>query len=312
MEEWGVSMSDDVGDDPGGWAVRRDVRDGTPPVVTNGPKGGTNGDAGGLNGPALFAGWLAMSALILLINTVNVATILDDAHRRGASLPLWLPVTLEATSGIASIAAIALVVLTLRLAPIRRGALARAMVVHAFGTVAYSLAHVALMTALRSGVFAALGKHYDFSWSEFPYEYRKDLIAYIGAAATFSIIPRLKGETRRAPAPRTFDIHDGASILRIPLGEILAVRAAGNYVEFVLADGRRPLMRSPMAQVERSLGPGGFVRTHRSWIVNAARVREIAVAGSGDYRLDLGGCTAPLSRRHGEALARLKRGDAPP
>jgi DNA-binding LytR/AlgR family response regulator len=93
----------------------------------------------------------------------------------------------------------------------------------------------------------------------------------------------------------------------VPVGEILAVQAARNYVEFVLEDGRRPLMRASIAQIEAALAPAGFVRTHRSWLVNAERVRALSAAGSGDFRLDLGGClTAPLSRRYPAALARLR------
>jgi DNA-binding LytR/AlgR family response regulator len=93
------------------------------------------------------------------------------------------------------------------------------------------------------------------------------------------------------------------------VGEILAARGAGNYVEFALEDGRRPLMRAALSAVETQLAPHGFVRTHRSWLVNAARVRALTAAGSGDFRLDLGGgLTAPLSRRYPAALSRL-RGD---
>ena len=50
---------------------------------------------------------------------------------------------------------------------------------------------------------------------------------------------RLDGGGDRAAAPATFDIRDGASLLRIPTSEILAARAAGNYVEFLIADARR-------------------------------------------------------------------------
>ena len=53
------------------------------------------------------------------------------------------------------------------------------------------------------------------------------------------------------------------------LDEVLAIVSAGNYVEFVLRDGRRLLMRSSLSALEGELGPRGFLRTHRSWLVNA-------------------------------------------
>ena len=36
-----------------------------------------------------------------------------------------------------------------------------------------------------------------------------------------------------------FDIIDGARTHRVPLGAILSLRAAGNYVELQLVDGAR-------------------------------------------------------------------------
>jgi len=70
---------------------------------------------------------------------------------------------------------------------------------------------------------------------------------------------------------------------------------------------RRPLMRASMAQIEAALAPHGFLRTHRSWLVNPARVRGLSATGSGDFRIDLGaGLTAPSSRRYPEAVRRLR------
>ena len=86
----------------------------------------------------------------------------------------------------------------------------------------------------------------------------------------------------------------------------MAVRSAGNYAEFLLADGRRPLMRTPLAALEARLAPLGFVRTHRSWLVNAARVTGVKPEGSGDYAVELDEVEAPLSRRFREALAILR------
>lgn len=178
----------------------------------------------------------------------------------------------------------------------------------------FSGAHVALMTSMRVLLWDVAGGRY--SWAalgDFPYEYRKDALAYVVIAGIFWIATRTapavapSPPASAAPAPATFDIRDATTILRVPVGEIIAALAARNYVEFVLQDGRRPLMRASIAQIEATLAPAGFVRTHRSWLVNAERVRGLSAAGSGDFRIDLGcGLTAPLSRRYPAALARLK------
>ena len=87
-----------------------------------------------------------------------------------------------------------------------------------------------------------------------------------------------------------------------------AVASAGNYVEFVLRDGRRLLMRSALSAVEEDLSARGFVRTHRSWLVNGALVTALTPEGSGDYTVALPDLEVPLSRRYKAALAQL-RGD---
>jgi hypothetical protein len=235
---------------------------------------------------------------------VNVMSELDDARRRGIELPLRRVAVEEITSAIAATVAAFFVLAAVRLAPPGRGPLWRTIAVHAGGTLAFSSAHVGMMTLMRMVAFAVMGQAYAWTWSEAPYEYRKDLVAYVVIGGLFWALTRRERQKPAAPAirhagPATFDIRDGASILRVPLGEILAAKAAGNYVEFALEDGRRPLMRASMAQIEAALGPAGFVRTHRSWLVNAGRVRALSSAGSGDFRLDLGcGLIAPLSRRY--------------
>jgi DNA-binding LytR/AlgR family response regulator len=238
---------------------------------------------------------------------VDVTTQLDDARRHGLAVaPLWETLTVYIASGLATLACSFLIIGALRLAPFRRGPIWRTVAVHLGGTLVFSLAHVALMVLLRSLVFAAMGVRPPFALSDLPYEYRKDLLAYVVIGGIFWLL-RQRPNAAAETVVTTFDIREGAAILHAPVRDILAAKAAGNYVEFVLRDGRRPLMRAPMAAVEAALTPNGFLRTHRSWLVNAERVRALSPAGSGDFRLDLDcGLTVPLSRRYPKALARLR------
>lgn len=78
---------------------------------------------------------------------------------------------------------------------------------------------------------------------------------------------------------------DGARI-ELPLlpEQIAWVAAAGNYVE--LHGGPRPLLlRASMAAIESALSPHGFVRIHRSTLVNKRRVQRVRRA---DLLLDDG------------------------
>ena len=112
-----------------------------------------------------------------------------------------------------------------------------------------------------------------------------------------------------AQAPAVFDIRDGSRTIHAPVDDIQAVCSAGNYVEFRMADGREVLMRVTLVQVEAELTAHGFVRTHRSWLVNTRAIAETRRVGAGDFELTLtGGLRAPLSRRWRHAVADA-RGD---
>jgi hypothetical protein len=252
--------------------------------------------------------YLVIAGFTLLVNTINVFTALHDAGEHGMRLPGWEPVVWESTSGIS----------TLLFCPIALAALGYAMPggvrwprlvgVHAAASIAYSALHVLTMNALRVGVYSAVGGHYPLAGSGFWYEYRKDLIAYVLFATIFWFFTRRSEAPAVGPSGRAmFDIRDGRRLLRVPIHEIAAVHAAGNYVEFLLTDGRRPLARQSLSRAQRELGDH-FIRTHRSWAINATHVRELRGVGAGDYEIELaGGIKAPLSRRFPEALAWLRR-----
>lgn len=176
--------------------------------------------------------------------------------------------------------------------------------------------HIGLASLLRVGLYPLLvGQSHGLGWlrEDGAGEVAKD-VAIFGVvfwAAYHVMVWRVSapGPKPSAASPEAYDIQDGPRLIRAPLAEILAVRSAGNYAEFLLADGRRPLMRTSLAGLEAALAPLGFVRTHRSWLVNTARVTGLRPEGSGDYAIDLGAAEAPLSRRFPNALAVLK---APP
>ena len=267
---------------------------------------------GGIGTAGAARGFLAVAAFVVFVNSTNVLTALHDAARRGHALPVWEPATWEATSGVAGLLACPIVFLALRLAPPGRVAWWRAALAHGCASVAFSGLHVGLMMAARIGVYGALGFRYRVEPGAWVYEYRKDLVSYLVVACLFQLFARRQAAApvavaAAAAAPAVFDIVEGAQVRRVPVASILAVRSAGNYVEFWLEDARRPLMRATLRDLEGQLAPLGFVRTHRSWLVNAARVEGLTPSGSGDHDVALaGGMAVPLSRRYRAALQCLR------
>jgi len=70
-------------------------------------------------------------------------------------------------------------------------------------------------------------------------------------------------------------------ILFLPVSDIRWIGAEGNYVRLSTATETH-LLRETMAHLEERLDPRGFVRVHRSFIVNLKYVKEVRRETSGD------------------------------
>jgi DNA-binding LytR/AlgR family response regulator len=78
------------------------------------------------------------------------------------------------------------------------------------------------------------------------------------------------------------------SILLLDLADILAVQAEGNYVSLQ----HRPnpyLVHESLTSMADKLKPYGFIRIHRSVVVNISAVEEIQPLPTGEYRLRVKG-----------------------
>jgi len=270
---------------------------------------GISGDPLGASGTRrrnfLYA-YAATAVFAGVVNVLNVLTIQHDRPRLGLLEPaIW-----EGSSWLSLLAFFWIAWVCSLLAPLRGWPRWR-WLLHIPGAVLYALLHVGGFIVLRKFAYWALGSRYVFG-ENFPYELAKDVLAYglfVGGIALVGHLLRQQQLVQIPGQTLTFDIRDGAKLTRVRLSDILAITSAGNYVEFALADGRRLLMRSPLSALESDLSGRGFVRTHRSWLVNESAVTGLEPEGSGDYGVILGSLTAPLSRRFPAALARLRGGN---
>jgi len=78
---------------------------------------------------------------------------------------------------------------------------------------------------------------------------------------------------RSGPLERVL-IRDGARVHVIAAADIEVIEAQDDYVEISAAD-KRWLKNQRLAELEAQLDPGRFVRVHRSYIVNVAKMRRI-------------------------------------
>ena len=92
---------------------------------------------------------------------------------------------------------------------------------------------------------------------------------------------------REVQAPRIAFKAKG-SILFLDLAEVLAVQAHGNYVS--VRHRHNPyLVHESLTSMAEKLKPYGFIRIHRSVVVNISAVEEIQPLPTGEYRLRVKG-----------------------
>jgi DNA-binding LytR/AlgR family response regulator len=108
----------------------------------------------------------------------------------------------------------------------------------------------------------------------------------------------------RPQAPRIAFKAKGR-ILFVELTEIVAVQAEGNYVS--LRRRANPyLLRESLSSMAAKLKPYGFIRIHRSVVVNISAVEEIQPLPTGEYRLRVrGGVEYLVTRTYKDNLRDL-------
>ena len=82
----------------------------------------------------------------------------------------------------------------------------------------------------------------------------------------------------------------------IPRSSVRWVEAQGDYARLHTADGSH-LVRVPLVTLAQRWAEAGFVRIHRSYLVQLARITELRLTGSG-YVVVIDGAELPVSRRH--------------
>lgn len=111
-------------------------------------------------------------------------------------------------------------------------------------------------------------------------------LARVELANLTRLLRQLEVLAKRQPPRIAFKAK--GKIIFLDLTQILAVQAEGNYVS--LRYGPHPyLLRESLSSMAEKLEPYGFIRIHRSVLVNIAAVEEIQPLPTGEYRLRVKG-----------------------
>jgi two-component system LytT family response regulator len=99
------------------------------------------------------------------------------------------------------------------------------------------------------------------------------------------LLPQIEGLLAKASR---IAIKAKGRILFIDPAEVVTVEAQGNCVLLQRMSGSE-LLREPMSTIAEKLRPYGFVRIHRSVLINASFVEELQPWSSGEYVLRIKG-----------------------
>ncbi len=241
-----------------------------------------------------------------------------ELDRQGSELPRWEPLVWESTSSAMILLLLFAVVAFDRRYPIERPNVLRHLRYHVLFTLVFSLVHVVGMVGLRKLIYWSVGRGYDFGhWpAELAYEFLKDFRTYFSLLAVIYLyrffLRRWQGEAEflsegleeAQPEPVTdrFLVKKLGREFLVRVKDIDWIEAAGNYVNLHVGERLYPL-RETMTSMERRLDDRGFVRVHRSAIVNLERVEQIVPYASGDgHALLVSQDQVAVSRRYRKQL----------
>ena len=148
----------------------------------------------------------------------------------------------------------------------------RNLMVHVLASVVFSVLHVVLMVWMRQLIYALMGGQYEFGdwYSEWVYEYRKDLVTYFVFLLTlyaFQYFSHSKPSKPQNPEVLKLQVKNKQGVFWVKYTDIITIESGGNYI-YIHAAGQVLPMRSTMAKIEAKLGFPDFIRVHRSYIVN--------------------------------------------
>jgi len=116
----------------------------------------------------------------------------------------------------------------------------------------------------------------------------------------------LERRLKEAPRDRIARLKDGALTHQVPEAQILFVRAADDYCEARLADGRTLLVTMSLSRLQQALSER-FVRIHKSYAVNAACVAALGPRPGGGKQLTLAdGTVLPVGRAYLDAVTAMR------
>jgi DNA-binding LytR/AlgR family response regulator len=114
------------------------------------------------------------------------------------------------------------------------------------------------------------------------------------------VVPTHPSVFAKAEEDLTIPVELAGTTRMLPRSAVRWVEAQGDYARLHTADGSH-LIRVPLATIAERWADAGFVRIHRSYVVQLRMITELRTTNSG-YVVVVDGVELPVSRRHTREL----------
>lgn len=124
-----------------------------------------------------------------------------------------------------------------------------------------------------------------------------DALVTIDAARSRRAVSAIAPAPPVVPDDPVIPVEVGNRVVLVKRSTISFVEASGDYVRLYTGAGSY-LLRASLSALEEEWSDAGFVRIHRRYLVDLARVSELRSDGDGGYHIKLDDRELPVSRRH--------------
>ncbi|PHN05898.1 LytR/AlgR family response regulator transcription factor [Flavilitoribacter nigricans] len=102
----------------------------------------------------------------------------------------------------------------------------------------------------------------------------------------------------KEPAPTSFFVHVEYALVKINIPDVCHVESMKDYVKIYLETAKKPVItKSTLKAIEEKLPSDGFMRVHKSFIVNLEKIESIR-----NQQIQIGEHEIPFSDTHREEL----------
>ena len=109
-------------------------------------------------------------------------------------------------------------------------------------------------------------------------------------------------------SPKRLAVRQGESLVMVDANDILYATVSEGSIKVVAREVEGSVAFRSLDELAKELGPGRFMRVHKSYLANINRIYEIAPWFSGSYQLRMegkGGPVIPLSRAQARELRKI-------